>query len=154
MKKLSKSNKPFFLLVILSLMIWTACKVDKITPVGSEPVKDITGSWKVIKATRNGADILAALDTNIYSFSKFRVNFSGSGYTLTNALPFIVDGNGKFALDNPQFPFKITFTATGSTTPVSTAFTYPIINGVRQLVLVFSPGCPQNIYSYTLQKVN
>jgi hypothetical protein len=153
MKKLNKSNKSILLLVVLSLLVWTSCKTDKISAV-SEPVKNITGSWKVIKATLNGSDILGTLDTNIYSFSKFTINFTSNSYTLTNPLPFIVDANGTFALDNPQFPFKITFTATGSTTPVSTAFTYPIVNGVRQLVLVFSPGCPQNIYSYTLQKVN
>jgi hypothetical protein len=150
MRKLNKTN---FLLLILSLLIWTSCKVDKISEV-VEPVKDITGSWRVIKATRNGTDITSIIDTNYYSFSKFRVNFSDGKYTLVNPLPFIVTQNGTYSLDNPQYPFIITFKQTGSTTPISTAFTYPIVDGVRVLTLVFSPGCPQNTYSYSLQKVN
>lgn len=150
MKKLNKIN---FLLVALSALIWASCKVDKITPV-SEPIKDLTGTWKVIKASRNGSDLFALVDTNVVSFNKFTITFKGNAYTLNNPLPFIVSQNGTYALDNPQYPFSIAFTQTGSSAPASTAFTYPIVNGVRVLTLVFSPGCPQNSYSYSLVKVN
>jgi hypothetical protein len=153
MKKLNKFNKMKFLLIILSLVVWASCKVDKISEV-AEPVKDISGNWQVIKATRNGTDLFALLDSNYYSFNKFRITFNAGAYTLVNPLPFIVNQNGTYSLDNPQYPFVITFKQTGSTTPVSTAFTYPAVNGARQLTLVFSPGCSNNTYSYTLQKVN
>lgn len=150
---MKKSNKILFALVILLAFVWVSCKTDKINGI-AEPVKDISGSWKIVKATRNGTDLFSLLDTNYYNLNKFRVNFNSGKYTIVNPLPFIVSQNGVYALDNPQYPFKITFTETGSTTPVSTAFTYPIVNGSRVLTLVFSPGCPQNTYSYTLEKVN
>lgn len=153
MKKLNNFNKLNFLLIVLAILVWSSCKTDKITPV-TEPVKDLTGTWKVVKASRNGSDLFALVDTSVVNFNSFTIKFNGNGYTLTNPLPFIVSQNGTYALDNPQFPFKIMFTQTGASAPVSTAFTYPIVNGVRVLTLVFSPGCPQNSYSYSLVKVN
>jgi hypothetical protein len=72
---------------------------------------------------------------------------------MLNKLPFLVNDDGKFSLDDPQYPFKITFTANGATA-VSTPFTYPVVNGKRQLSITFSPGCPNNSYVYVLQKVN
>jgi hypothetical protein len=154
MKKLNKLSKlKCLLFAALALLMWSSCKTDKITPI-NEPVKDISGSWKIIKATRNGSDLTALVDSNIYSFSKFRISFSGSNYTVTNPLPFIVSVNGTYSLDNPQYPFTIYFTPTGTKTAVSTAFTYPIVDGQRVLTLVFYPGCPQNTYSYSLVKVS
>jgi len=152
MKKLYISNKIHFLLVILSMLIWTSCKTEKISPV-TESTKDITGTWKIVAATRNGTNLLPLVDTADINFNSFNIIFSAGNYSLTSSLPFIVSQNGTFALDNPQYPFQITFKPTGSTTPTSTAFTYPIVNGVRVLTIVFSPGCVQNVYSYSFEKV-
>src|ERR1700744_2996004 len=105
---MKKFNRIIFLLGIVVMFSWMSCKTDKINAI-TEPVKDITGSWKVVKATRNGTDILALLDTNYYNFNKFRVVFAAGKYTLVNQLPFIVTQNGTYSLDNPQYPFKITF---------------------------------------------
>jgi len=153
MKKLQKSNKGILLLLVIFILIWTSCKTETIKPV-AEPVKDLTGTWRIVQATRNGTSLLPLVDTSYINFNKFSIVFNGSNYTLLNPLPFIVTANGTYSLDNPQYPFTITFKQSGSTTPISTAFTYPIVNGVRVLTLVFSPGCPQNTYSYSLEKVN
>jgi hypothetical protein len=142
-----KFNKLAFSMLILAVMGLASCKVEQINPV-NESVKDITGTWQVTAATRNGTDL-----TTLVDFTQFKVQFSSGNYSLINPLPFIVDANGKYSLDNPKYPFEITFTATGAT-PVATAFNYPIVNGVRILTLTFSPGCPQNVYVYTLKKVN
>ena len=152
MKKLNKFNKINFLLVLFSMLVWASCKTDKIAPV-AEPTKDLTGTWKIVAATRNGTNLLPLVDSATINFNKFSLVFSGGNYTIANPLPFLVSQNGTYALDNPQFPFQITFKPTGSTTPVATAFTYPIVNGVRVLTIVFSPGCPQNTYSYSFEKV-
>jgi hypothetical protein len=141
-----KPNKLIFSVVILLMMGLASCKVEQISPV-AESVKDIAGTWQVTAATRNGTDLTTLID-----FTQFRVQFSSTAYTLINPLPFIVQENGKYSLDNPKYPFDITFSATGGT-PVSTAFNYPIVDGVRILTLTFSPGCPQNVYVYTLKKV-
>jgi hypothetical protein len=138
--------KRMLLLMVVVLMA-AACKTEKVLPQ-QEALKDISGSWQVIKATRNGTDLGGLVD-----FSQFRMNFDGSSYKLMNKLPFIVAQDGAFALDDPQYPYKITFLAAGGT-PVSTGFTYPIVNGKRQLSFTFSPGCTNNSYVYTLQKVN
>ena len=145
MKKVFK-QKQCCLLIALIALIWTSCKVDRVLPV-NESVKDISGSWKVLKASRNGTDLTPLVD-----FSQFRVKFDAEGnYTLVNALPFVVNKNGKFKLDDPNYPFKIVFTATGAQ-PLTTAFNYPVVGGARQLNLTFSPGCSLNTYVYTLVK--
>lgn len=136
----------------LSVLVWSSCKVEK-TKIVTESTKDISGSWKIVKVTRNGTDITAA---NGLDFSQFRVNFlSNKTYTLTNALPFIVQANGTYSLDDPQVPTEITFTQNGSPA-ITTDFVYPIVGGVRQISLQFSanPGCNNNSYVYTLQKAN
>lgn len=153
MKKLQKFNKANLLLVALVMLVWTSCKTENINPV-TEPVKDLTGTWKIVKATRNGTSLLPLVDPTYINFNGFSIIFKSGNYTLVNPLPFIVSANGTYSLDNPQYPFVITFKQSGSTTPISTAFTYPIVDGVRVLTLVFSPGCPQNTYSYSLEKVN
>jgi hypothetical protein len=152
MKKLNGVNKLNLILIILSLFAWVSCKTDKISPV-AESTKDLTGIWKVVRATRNGTDLFPLVDTTNINFNKFTINFKAGAYTLNNPLPFIVTQNGTYSLDNPQYPFQITFVQTGAT-PIATAFSYPIVNGVRVLTLTFSPGCPQNNYSYSLEKVN
>ncbi|WP_299463993.1 DUF5004 domain-containing protein [Mucilaginibacter sp.] len=135
------------LLLMLVVLMAAACKTEKVLPK-QEALKDISGSWQVIKATRNGTDLSTLVD-----LSQFRINFDGVGYKLMNKLPFIVTQDGAFSLDDPLYPYKITFTAAGGT-PISTAFTYPIVNGKRQLSLTFSPGCTNNSYIYVLQRVN
>ena len=147
MKNNYTNLKIFFLFMLIIGLSVTSCKTEKIVPV-KEPLKDITGNWQVIKATRNGTDL-----TSLVDFTQFRLNFSSNSYTLLNQLPFLVNKNGAFSLDDPQYPFKITFTATGGQ-PVSTAFTYPIVNGKRQLSITFSPGCANNTYVYVFQKID
>jgi hypothetical protein len=153
MKKHHQFSKAKFLFLIIPLLVWVSCKTENIKPV-AESTKDITGTWRIVKATRNGSDLISLVDTANINFNAFNIIFKSGTYSLVNTLPFIVAQNGTYSLDNPQYPFVITFKQSGSSTGISTAFTYPIVNGVRVLTIVFSPGCPQNIYSYSLQKVN
>jgi hypothetical protein len=146
MKKNTIRQQYAFLLVAVVAMFMASCKAERVLPV-KEAVKDISGSWQVISATRNGTDLTSLID-----FTQFRLNFKDGSYTMVNKLPFLVNNDGKFTLDDPEYPFKITFAATGGS-PVSTAFNYPIINGKRQLSITFSPGCPNNTYVYVLQQV-
>ncbi|MBK0380823.1 DUF5004 domain-containing protein [Mucilaginibacter segetis] len=145
MKNIYKIKKLHFLMVIIGLMA-ASCKTESVLPQ-KEALKDISGNWQVIKATRNGTDLTTKVD-----FTQFRLKFDAGNYSLLNKLPFLVEKDGAFALDDPEYPYKITFTASGGQ-PVSTAFTYPIVNGKRQLSLSFSPGCANNTYVYVFQKV-
>jgi hypothetical protein len=134
-------------MMTLSLVIH-ACKRDEIRV--PEQAKDISGKWHIIKAMRNGVDITALAD-----FTQFRIHFTPDRqYTIENPLPFVVSRNGSYALDDPEYPFRITFRQTGIEAAVSTSFTYPVVSGKRNLNLTFSPGCAANTYVYTLEKVD
>lgn len=142
-------KKLSFAAVIAALLVVVinACKKEDVS-VTVEPKKDIAGSWKIIKATRNGTDMTARFD-----FSKFRISFSDSNYTISNPVPFIVGGNGSWRFDDAQFPFLLSFRATGDTLKRS-EIQYPVTKGVRNIILSFSPGCKANSYQYTLEKEN
>jgi hypothetical protein len=142
-------KKQAYLFIAAMAFLFTSCKIEKVAPV-AESAKDLTGTWKVIQATRNGTNLIP-----IYDFSQFSIKFDAAtgSYNLINPVPFLVSADGKFSLDDPQYPFKLTFTATGGQ-PVATAFNYPINNGSRQIILTFSPGCAQNTYVFTFSKSN
>lgn len=135
------------LMPILVLFINSCHRNEILVP---EPVKDIAGEWRIVKAVRNGVDI-----TTLTDFTKFRIRFTTDlQYTIENPLPFVVSKNGSYALDDPKYPFRISFSQTGISNPVSTTFTYPVVNGKRNINFTFSPGCAANTYDYTLERLN
>jgi hypothetical protein len=130
----------------LSLVIASCKRKEILVP---EQAKDIAGEWRITKAMRNGIDI-----TTLTDFTQFRIRFTADQqYTIENPLPFIVSKNGSYAIDDPKYPFRITFSQTGGTA-VSSSFTYPVVNGKRNMNFSFSPGCAANTYLYTLERVN
>jgi Domain of unknown function (DUF5004) len=133
--------------VIIFILIGFSCKKEN-TTIPPEPVKAINGSWKIVKALRNGTDLTARFD-----FSSFRITFSDSTYSIENMVPFIVSQNGKWSFDDPQYPFKISFVTQGGLSK-SSDMLYPVVKGVRNIVISFSPGCTLNTYQYTLEKAN
>lgn len=136
-----------FLFVLIGAAGIFACKQERLV-ISSEPVKELSGSWSIIKATRNGTDL-----TSRFDFSHFRINFSDSSYTIDSLVPFIVSRNGKWSFDDPQYPFNINFTETDSAEKTS-ALQFPVVSGQRNVTITFSPGCTLNSYQYTLQKAN
>ncbi len=121
-----------------------SCKVEEI--MTEEAVKDVKGSWRIAKATRNGADI-----TDKFDFSGFGITFNADGsYQLQQPIPFIVSVAGTYALDDPRYPFQIAFEQEGTDGTVDSEFEYPILDGQRALTLTFHPGCASNTYRYTL----
>jgi len=134
-----------FLLLATSVF---SCKMEEIAAV--ESIKQIQGSWRISKATRNGTDI-----TEKFDFSPFRITFNENGsYKVQYPLPFIVSGEGEYTLDDPNYPFQIKFKEAQSNKEVSSSFDYPIVEGSRNLYLTFSVGCTANTYIYTLIKNN
>lgn len=138
--------KRIFLPILCSLAFF-ACKPELLI-APSEPVKNLTGNWQIIKATRNGTDLTARFD-----FSPFRIQFTDSSYTIDSLVPFIVSHNGKWSFDDPTYPFRLSFQATDSSAKTS-PLQYPVTEGQRNLIITFSPGCSLNTYQYTLQKAN
>lgn len=138
------------LLLFLLICFASACNEFKSTApaTSEEAVKEINGTWKIVQATRNGADITALMD-----FTQFRIQFNSDGtYTIQNYLPFVVQSNGTWNLDDPQYPFNLNLTESDSGVTLATPFNYPVVNGVRRIVMSFSPGCQNNIYTYLFEK--
>lgn len=134
-------------LPILCSLVFFACKPELLI-APSEPAKDLSGSWQIIKATRNGTDL-----TLRFNFSQFRIRFTDSTYTIDSLVPFIVNRSGKWAFDDPTYPFTLSFQATDSSAKTSPLL-FPVTGGQRNLIITFSPGCSANTYQYTLQKAN
>ena len=135
------------LALIAFVAAFSSCRVEKLD-VPFEPTKDITGNWKITKVTRNGTDL-----TTRFDFTAFRINFKDSAYALTNPVPFLVNTNGNWHFDDPNYPFRIALTAKDSATKTSLLL-YPVVAGKRNLILTISPGCTLNAYQYTLEKAN
>lgn len=139
--------KKILVLPILCSLVFFACKPEMLI-APSEPAKDLSGSWQIIKATRNGTDL-----TLRFNFSQFRIRFTDSTYTIDSLVPFIVNRSGKWAFDDPTYPFTLNFKATDSSAKTSPLL-FPVTGGQRNLIITFSPGCSANTYQYTLQKAN
>lgn len=133
--------------LLTALGIGLSCQRENIV-APKEATKTINGTWKVIKALRNGTDL-----TSRFDFSHFQISFQDSVYQLDSLVPFPVNTNGQFYLDDPKYPFKIYLKEQDSSYKTLN-MEFPIANGVRNIVINFSPGCSSNTYQYTLQKVN
>ena len=116
----------------------------------SEATKDLSGTWKISTATRNGTDITAVVD-----FSQFALHLNTDGtYTLENYLPFVARHDGTWSIDDPKYPFKLFFTEAGSQDTTHVEMNYPIQNGARELLIKLSPGCGSNTYTYTMVRTS
>jgi hypothetical protein len=71
---------------------------------------------------------------------------------LENRLPFPVTTDGVWKIDDPAYPFMITFTENGSEQAVEVGIQYPIADGARRLSITHSPGCSDNKYVYLFVK--
>lgn len=115
-----------------------------------ESMKEVSGAWRVIKASRNGTEI-----TKLMDFTKFTLILNDDhSYTLQDRLPFLVNADGTWSVDDPQYPLRLMFNETGSAGEVVAMLHYPVVNGKRQISLSFSPGCLSNIYTYVFEKVS
>ena len=132
----------------LLVLFFSTCK--KTSPTnGLESDKTLTGSWKIVRVLQNNTDITTELD-----ISKFTVKFTDDSYVLENQqVPFIVSKNGKWAFNDPQYPFTISFNQEGSATAVKSDLFFPIVGETRQLTITFNAGCEKNSYQYTLAKL-
>ena len=134
-------------MLLMFLATFFSCKTEKLE-ASFEPVKDISGSWRLVQVSRNGTDL-----TSRFDFSTFRINFQDSSFTLANPVPFLVNTDGTWRFDDPAYPFKISMTGKDGVTQVSSLL-YPVVKGKRNMILTISPGCPANSYQYTLERVD
>jgi len=116
-----------------------------------EPVKNLDALWRLQTVTRNEIDITQFIDS-----AGFRLTLSTDNtYTLTgNNIPFVTNAAaGTWSVDDPQYPYNITFKPTDSTSTFTGSIATPVTQGNRTLSVKFSPGCHSNAYVYTFEKV-
>ncbi len=134
-------------LLFLSLSALFACRTERLEKP-FEPIKDVNGSWKIVGVSRNGTDL-----TSRFDFSKFRLSFTDSAYSISEQVPFLVTTSGTWRFDDPAYPFKLSLTAKDSAAK-TTPLLFPVTGGKRSMILNLSPGCTANTYQYTLQKAD
>lgn len=142
------------IVTLLSVLLCfvSACNTfkDEVAPDSyMEAPKQLDGKWQLKTVTRNGTDITDAMD-----FSQFHLIMNeDSTYTIENYLPFLVKKNGRWKIDDPMYPFFLTFQEEESEREAKTEITYPIVQGKRHITLTISPGCSSNSYVYSFEKV-
>lgn len=113
-----------------------------------EQDKNLAGVWQLKQVVRNGVDI-----SNVMDFSVFHIYLNDDGsYKLENRLPFPVEYDGTWEVDDPAHPFMITFTENGAIGSVEVGIHFPNVQGQRQLSITHSPGCGSNSYDYLFVK--
>lgn len=138
--------------IIPILFITSSCDKfsDESPAVSEESAKELEGSWKIVKVYRNGADI-----TELMDFSRFRLNMNPDNtYSIDNYLPFLVRDEGTWELNDPYYPFLLSFKENSAGEAYVSNLNFPSVGGVRQLKLTFVPGCEANSYTYEFEKVN
>ena len=150
--ELKIKNPVSIISLFLMLAVWS-CNMfneDSLTSGNQEVSLDTSGSWKIVKVTRNGTDITNAMD-----FTKFRLNLNKDGmFSIDNYLPFVVKKtSGKWAIDDPVFPFRLFFYDANGSDEIIANLNYPVSNWKRQIILTFSTGCVSNTYSYVFERL-
>lgn len=136
------------LFICMGFIIFLLPSCEKDLAMLAESKKDIVGSWKIVKLTRNSEDMTTRVD-----LSKFRVIFNQDNtYTLQDQFPFLVSEPGTYSLDDPQYPFFLKFQSQSAAQGDNVSFEYPIVNGKRQIKLKIELGCSQNTYEYFFEK--
>ena len=146
-----KTNYKLLIYTLTILITMVACDTFKDNELHdySETVKSIDGVWQLQTVERNGIDITNAMD-----FTNFRLNLNADGtYTIDNYLPFAVKEPGTWALDDPQYPFSVSFRQNNAGSDVVVNLKYPIVEGKRIIAITLSPGCYSNTYNYVFEKV-
>jgi hypothetical protein len=138
-------------LAVAAVALATSCSTfsDDSNPYEvSESAKNLSGTWKLQTVTRNGIDITKSMD-----FTRFQLQLKDDGtYSIQNYLPFVVSGEGKWAVNDPQHPMQLSFQENGTSEAVNLGFSYPVVNGQRSISITLSPGCHSNVYVYTLYR--
>lgn len=149
MKNILKTTLAMFLTGVLA----TSCDSYKDTDTPDsfvEPDKNLSGVWQLSKVKRNNIDITSSMD-----FSQFRLYLNSDyRYELENRLPFPVETDGTWDVDDITHPFQLTFCEDDAAIGVDVAIQCPIVKGQRQLAITHSPGCESNKYEYIFVKAN
>lgn len=144
-----KSIIPYFMITMVSWGL-VSCEDDSSKIPVEEPIKIITGNWKVSQIIRNGENLTERL-----KIDKYTIDFKEDGtYLISDQLPFIVKGAGTYVLGDSQYPFTLRLKPAAVNNDITVKLQYPVIKGKRQLSLSLSLGCTGNTYEYNFERTN
>ena len=116
--------------------------------VACNAFSDSTDPYAATEALKD-VDITKEMD-----FTQFALHMNSDGtFHIDNYLPFVVERDGVWSIDDARHPQRITFQETGVQGDVQADFSYPIVEGRRSLSINLSPGCDKNKYTYTMERV-
>lgn len=121
----------------------------EMSAVKVEPVKNITGTWRVIQVVRNEEDLTQRVDLSTFRF----VLKEDNSYSFVDKFPFVVNSPGTFNLDDPQYPFYLMLKPSDGASESKVSLQMPVKKGKTQLSMTFSPGCETNKYRYVFERV-
>lgn len=148
----------FFLSLILSLALFTACDEAKSFDVREDALvnyaADINGTWTLHSISRNGVDISGHFNASALTLTIDESSFSLGSSSLpfptlkTTGSPF---SSGSWSFDDDYQPTNIQFT--NGTEVVPTSLSFPLYGSNNtSLGLEFSLGCGATSYMYHFKK--
>mgnify|MGYP006075528251 FL=1 len=139
-------------LVFLVVGLFLMCESPIFIPEGAfeEVEVDMSGSWKITAAYRNGIEI-----SDKFDFSDFglKLNVSNSEATTyhieTKQVPFPVISDGNWKYNDPVYPTQMLLLSALDTAIIE--FVASPISGFNEMRIQFQLGCSDNAYIYDLE---
>jgi hypothetical protein len=140
------------ILIFLMIGVFLMCQSPIFIPEGAfqEFPVDMSGSWKITSAYRNGMEISEKFDFNSFGL---KLNFKNSEETTyqisTNKVPFPVISDGNWEYDDSVYPTGMFFFNSFDTSFIE--FAEAPITGFDKMQIKFQLGCSDNVYIYNLE---
>jgi len=140
------------ILIFLMIGVFLMCQSPIFIPEGAfqEFPVDMSGSWKITSAYRNGMEISEKFDFNSFGL---KLNFNNSEKTTyqisTNKVPFPVISDGNWEYDDLYILLECFFFNSFDTSFIE--FAEAPITGFDKMQIKFQLGCSDNVYIYNLE---
>jgi hypothetical protein len=139
-------------LVCLVIGLFLMCESPIFIPEGAfqEVTVDMSGSWKITSAYRNGIEISDKFDFTGFGLKLDFDNSEATAYQIeTKQVPFPVISDGNWKYNDPVYPTQMHLFSTLDTAIIE--FVESPISGFNEMRIKFQLGCSDNVYIYDLE---
>lgn len=140
------------ILIFLTISVFLMCESPIFIPEGAfqEFPIDMSGSWKITSAYRNGIEISEKFDFSSFGLNLNFNNIEEATYQISsNKVPFPVISDGNWEYDDSVYPTGMFFFNPFDTSFIE--FAEAPITGFDKMQIKFQLGCSDNIYIYDLE---
>tara|TARA_B110000046_G_scaffold173026_1_gene195256 strand:- start:195 stop:674 length:480 start_codon:yes stop_codon:yes gene_type:complete len=139
-------------LIFLVIGVFLMCESPVFIPDGAfkEATVDMSGSWKITSAYRNGIEISDKFDFSGFGLKLDFDNSEATAYHIeTKQVPFPVISDGNWKYNDPVYPTQMLLLSTLDTAIIE--FVESPISGFNEMRIKFQLGCSDNVYIYDLE---